>query len=99
MIKPTTVTTDLVLNCPQCGGECLHHENVQVYRRSSEDDDEGLHVAMHRHVQLTTSMAGNPSPRRDGMRVMFSCENCPARPSLVIYQHKGSTYVGWEKVP
>ena len=45
-------------------------------------------------------MKGNPSSRRDGMRMFFTCEGChgsedksknPPMFELLIYQHKGVT--------
>ena len=38
----------------------------------------------------------NPSPRRDGLVITFSCEACTASPKLRVYQHKGRTFVGWQ---
>lgn len=41
----------------------------------------------------------NPSPRRQGLLIEFSCETCGMgkqhRHILQIYQHKGQTYVEW----
>ena len=39
---------------------------------------------------------GNPSPRRQGLRVKCRCEDCGKLTSLVIFQHKGTTYVDVE---
>ncbi len=93
-----TMTEDTNLNCPACGGNNLHHEDVHVYQRSHEDSDAGLHVAVHGYqsVEVTASMVGNPSTRRDGIRIRLSCENCPAQLSLVLIQHKGVTSIAWE---
>ena len=46
----------------------------------------------------------NPSLRRSGIRIRMSCEDCscdPANPEdvvpdLIIYQHKGTTYIEWD---
>jgi hypothetical protein len=37
----------------------------------------------------------NPSPRRNGLTIRFSCEQCDARPVLAIWQHKGATMLEW----
>lgn len=29
------------------------------------------------------------------MRILFWCEDCNSRPILVLYQSKGSTFMGW----
>ncbi len=85
------------LFCPSCGGNYLHHNHIDTYFRHKEDSAVGLAVTSE--SQFTTvenGQIGNPSPRRDGIRIKFWCENCDATPSMVIVQHKGSTYVGFE---
>lgn len=39
-----------------------------------------------------------PSLRRDGLKIGFWCETCPAEPSLSIYQHKGQTFIEWTDI-
>jgi hypothetical protein len=39
--------------------------------------------------------ACDPSDRRDGLTITFSCETCEDLPVLSIVQHKGLTLVGW----
>ena len=81
------------LKCPSCGNNYLHHEKVEVFERS-EDAEKGLHVKVENSVVTTdTSLSGNPSIRRDGLTIEFSCEGCKARPVLSISQHKGNTWV------
>ena len=41
----------------------------------------------------------NPSGRRDGIRVIYSCELCSDYSSLNISQHKGATIIEAEKCP
>ena len=110
MIK---IEEDQTLMCPRCGGGNLHHTDVVIYDRH-EDGKTGLRVGvtvtdayskaclLHRErvfpVTVTSDVSGNPSPRRCGIRVVFSCETCDARPMMVIYQHKGSTGMEWENV-
>ena len=47
-------------------------------------------------VEVTTSQHGNPSMRRDGIRIAFVCENCTTLPELIIVQHKDATQLQWE---
>ncbi len=82
------------LKCPSCGGNYLHHEKVEIFERF-EDAEKGLHVKIENSVATTdTNLEGNPSARRDGITIEFSCESCKARPELSILQHKGNTWVG-----
>jgi len=93
--------------CPNCGGINLHHSLVTAFWRETEDADYGLQVASGRpdesprfqdieeSVKTTTSMAGNPSTRRDGVEIRFWCENCHALPRLLLAQHKGTTELQW----
>lgn len=94
--------------CPNCGSPTLHQETVEVFFRQ-EDADDGIAVAVQGKavwshdpdlipVAVSTSQAGNPSPRRDGVAIRFWCEACPATPVLNIIQHKGDTMVEWGNV-
>ena len=83
-----------ILCCPNCGFQYLHQGRVEVFHRGGEDSKEGIHVVVDgRTVATNTSMAGNPSGRRNGVKIYLSCENCPAGSVLTIAQHKGQTYV------
>lgn len=88
---------DRIVLCPCCGGTYLHHDKVEVYQRATEDASEGLAVHLDGDILVRTSMETNPSRRRDGMRVRFWCEGCDETPSLILVQHKGQTFWGWEK--
>jgi hypothetical protein len=81
------------LVCPSCKGNYLHHEKVEVFDRH-EDQTEGLHVVVGaQDVHIDKDIKGNPSARRHGLKIYFSCENCKALPVLSIAQHKGQTYI------
>jgi hypothetical protein len=93
--------------CPNCGGINLHHSLVTTFWREKEDANYGLRVQSGKpedgpqfqgsegSVQTTTSMTGNPSSRRDGVEILFWCENCHASPRLLLAQHKGTTELQW----
>jgi len=87
-----------ILNCPSCGGECLHQESVNVYFRD-EDSDVGVVAEVDRDtVSVNTKgdcISGNPSARRDGVVISFRCEFCDVIPRLAIIQHKGTTFFEW----
>lgn len=80
------------LSCPTCGYEYLSHENVTVFSREQEDAGKGVRVSVSGvRVAIDTALTGNPSLRRDGISILFRCENCPALALLTIAQHKGQT--------
>lgn len=86
---------EAILKCPACGNTYLHHERVDVFERS-EDAATGLHVTIEGGRAVTdTNLTGNPSMRRHGFKVHFSCETCPAKPVLSFSQHKGNTEVNF----
>jgi len=102
-----------VISCPVCGGGQLHQGKVEVWDRK-QDDVEGIHVVIpHPSGQVVLDGevdAGNPSPRRQGLAIDFMCERCHYKPfanpsrkvrdpfTLYIFQHKGTTYMSWEKM-
>ena len=93
------------LDCPACGGNYLHHKGIMYYNRN-EDSETGDFVILcktekggFKVTQETNySMTHCPSPRRDGMEIFFTCECCPAKSILAIYQHKGQTFIEWKEV-
>jgi len=87
------------LTCPDCGGQYLHHGCVEVFDRS-EDELKTLVTTVdtgHTEVELVpTVTTNNPSARRHGIRISMACESCgPLDEDLVIYQHKGYTFIAW----
>lgn len=81
------------LLCPACGFTYLHHTSVEIFERS-EDAENGVHITVEGgKATVDNSLKGNPSSRRHGLRIRFSCEGCEATPVLTIKQHKGKTAV------
>lgn len=93
-----------VLECPICEFEYLHQCGVEVFTRNAEDSDKGQHVDVDHagSVEVTNTVSssdGNPSGRRDGIRIKFWCEDCHNEDDpyeLVISQHKGKEFVSWD---
>jgi hypothetical protein len=86
------------LLCPHCGGGYLHHELITVFdRREDADFVTRTRVSKNRVTReaVKSEVARNPSCRRDGLAVSFSCETCAARPELTIKQEKGQTFFTW----
>jgi len=94
-----------VLQCPNCGSEYLHQEQIRVYTRELEDKPTSV-LAICAQSGVTEKLyingdippLGNPSRRRDGIRIFFSCEGCDASVHLTIAQHKGNTNIEMECV-
>ena len=85
------------LLCPGCKGNYLHHGLVEVFNRNKEDGGEGFHFKIkHLHVNTDENMVDNPSSRRDGILIHFSCEFCGAEPVMAIMQHKGQTFMRFQ---
>ena len=83
------------LKCPNCGETHLHHDEVTVCFRSSEDSKTGLKTIMSRfgtHVDRDAQQY-NPSSRRSGLTIEFWCEICGCASVLSIAQHKGQTEI------
>jgi len=90
---PMSINSDGHLLCPCCDYAWTHHGTVEIFDRA-EDEEMCLHtVANHRKVQTNydSSADGNPSLRRDGLIVHFTCEGCSIETQLTIAQHKGQT--------
>lgn len=94
---------DDALDCPKCSAapddsNYLHHGRINIFNRDREDSETGTQVAVDGYlIGQRESMRGNPSSRRDGLTIAFTCENCAAQLSLAIVQHKGQTFIYWEE--
>jgi len=84
-----------ILVCPNCRNNFLKQYKTEIFDRD-EDDVKGLHIITEREKELLTiksDLKGNPSMRRDGLKIHFKCEMCPVKSVLEIYQHKGQTFI------
>lgn len=91
--------TNWALECPRCDGAYLHQEAVTVYDRR-EDAPQTIETTVVRGDgtvvrTVPSERSSNPSDRRHGSAIRFSCEGCSAEPELTIEQHKGNTYLAW----
>jgi hypothetical protein len=92
-ISFSSLDSEHVLLCPYCKGTYLRHRKVEVYERQ-EDAAIGNHIVVENDATtIDETMIGNPSARRNGMRIYFSCEDCSKEPVLSISQHKGETFM------
>lgn len=92
-----------VLTCPRCGSEYIHQANITAYQRG-EDAEQVFKVAIDGNSAKAESVpsagSGNPSARRQGLAIRFTCESCdcdnsPYLMELTISQHKGQTFLEW----
>ena len=101
--SPVTLS-DSLLHCPNCGSTYLHQEKIYVYTRA--EDAPSTVLSVDAQCGETENLLrngdsqplGNPSRRRDGIRVFFSCEGFDASIHMTIAQHQGNTYVEMEHV-
>ena len=92
------------LVCPNCLGDNLHHVAVRIYGRH-EDADTCLKTTVGTnnwdpgYAQTTlTQGTENPSDRRVGLTIDFTCEHCSGSEvvaQLCVSQNKGSTNMFW----
>jgi len=73
-----------------------------VYTRSEDEKETTVTIIEGRGVvtkKVPSSEANNPSARRHGLTITFSCEGCIDKFKdefeLHFAQHKGNTYIGW----
>lgn len=83
----------LIVVCPNCHGNCTHQRRVETFFRQ-EDAATGTHADIDAtQITIDDRLYGNPSRRRNGVRIWIECENCDARFPLTVVQHKGQTFV------
>jgi hypothetical protein len=89
-----------VLKCPICDGVNLHQKTTSIFNRK-EDEDTGVFIMIDGVNATAIDSKLNPSPRRQGLKIGFTCEECSVDDEdvvahLNIYQHKGNTHVNWK---
>lgn len=99
ILRPSDTGDDWRVVCPKCGFEYVHHDDgpVEVWQRFEDTDDPGYAVLSGGRGVRAISPAENPSLRRSGIRLHFWCEGCGEKFALTFAQHKGETFVNWER--
>lgn len=91
---------DDALLCPRCGSNNLHHGRVTVYDRGEDAPLTAVSVidgCEIFHTERESIRCANPSARRHGLAILFTCEGCGVWSELTIEQHKGETYLHWRE--
>ena len=84
-----------VLECSKCNTDCLHQESVVVFQREEDKQEHITLVGRHfSNTRIEEILFKNPSRRRQGVNILFSCENCGGAMVLQISQDKGQTTIG-----
>jgi hypothetical protein len=95
------------LACPHCENQTkqegltayMHHGTITVFNRREDADDVKVTRVTSNGTTVATvpsSGSGNPSMRRDGLKIEFWCELCGVSSELAISQHKGQTFLEWK---
>ena len=80
------------LKCPICRFEYTHLKNITVWARPEDCTPNTVFIETEDgHIHVGNSNIGNPSPRRDGLSMLFYCENGHTF-TVNILQHKGYTF-------
>lgn len=91
------------LACPHCDGTYTHHTKVQVFTCSEDMHEQEVLIDGTGTVSVFpsnndgTRREGNPSRRRQGIRIGLYCESCNGLFDLTIAQHKGNTLIDTER--
>lgn len=78
-----------VVKCRHCNDDVLHHVAVDIHERVCED----AYTISRRAYGGAASTTANPSPRRDGVVILFWCESCHGLTEMRVYQHHGQTVI------
>lgn len=107
-IKLDPVNSDISrLKCPRCGHDNIHQGQVTVYDRKEDASNVTVTTVSDGMASMavrSSEGSGNPSSRRHGLAIAFSCEGCGGGTKddyiqLLIAQHKGDTHIGWRFSP
>lgn len=89
--------------CQHCGSDYTHHKMVEVFNCAEDKQHDRISITScddfaDNKYELSIDQQGqNPSLRRSGIRITIECEQCPDLSKLVVYQHKGQTFVEVEQ--
>ena len=85
---------DIVV-CPICEHEQTHQIAVEIFSRKEDEKEISTLIDFYDGAKKKT-IYQNPSSRRQGLRIIFKCED-GCKFAFVIYQYKGFTTLDYEK--
>ena len=83
-----------IITCPNCGHEQTHQKSIEVFSREEDKKEVATSIDLSDGTQKQPGFF-NPSPRRQGLRIIFRCED-GCNFAVAIYQHKGFTGIKYE---
>jgi hypothetical protein len=104
ILPANTFSSEVELKCPGCGSEYLHHYEVRIWSRKEDAAHteqitaRALPGAAPAALAEITNGEGNPSHRRHGIAIRFSCEMCNQISELTLAQRTGTTLIGWRRI-
>ena len=84
-----------IIICPKCKHELTHQIATEIFSRKEDGEEISTSIDAYDGNQSKV-IYSNPSNRRQGLRIIFRCED-GCKFALVIYQHKGFTTLDYEK--
>jgi len=95
------------LRCPRCGWDFIHQLGAIVFHRGEDAPSVVQTNVLGDNVSMAvvpSDKAQNPSDRRQGLAIQFSCEHCGGGDAdnvleLTLAQHKGYTLIAWRFTP
>ncbi len=87
----------LQFECPLCGGDNVHQNEVVVMERVGSEDTDVLRTTC-KGSQVKTEYTEPQYGRRNSLVIRFACESCPGTFALVVMQHKGITFLVLDEI-
>ncbi|PHS25517.1 MAG: hypothetical protein COA85_06910 [Robiginitomaculum sp.] len=84
------------LLCPICANEYMAHETIEVFDHHEGNKQETHITISEGKMSSDHDLSGNPSGKRNGLKISFKCENCKRSSVLKIAQQEGLTYMAFE---
>jgi hypothetical protein len=86
-----------ILHCPCCTSEYTHHENISIGSRIEDEDGIRTRINLDGKVTIQREQAHAFRGRRSEVLIEFWCEQCPFGGRLILLQHKGQSFLSWER--
>jgi hypothetical protein len=93
----TVCAGEALLLCPRCHDTTsyLHHGAVRVYERREDSPTAIRTTVADEELYRDLACPDVGTGRRHSLEIAFTCEQCDLDAWLVVYQHKGQTFITW----